>query len=53
MSDPKFDPNNDPNRPFGYDSRQLAANDSVLGGLIALVAVFALAFLTIYFFSQR
>jgi hypothetical protein len=47
------DPNSDPNRPFGYDSRRLAVNDSTLGAFIALVAIFALAFLGIYFFSPQ
>ena len=44
---------NDPNRPFGYDSKRLATNDSPLGVLIAFVALFALLFLAIYFFSPR
>jgi hypothetical protein len=42
--------NDDPNGPFGYDSRRLATKDSLLGVLIALVALFALIFLGIYFF---
>ena len=44
---------NDPNTPLGYDSRRLAADDSPVGGLIALVAIFALLFLGIYFFSPQ
>ena len=48
-----YDPgyNDDPNRPFGYDSRRLAAKDPPLGVLIALVALFALIFLVMYFFK--
>ena len=47
-----YDPgyNDDPNRPFGYDSRRLAAANSPLGALIGLVAIFAVLFLGIYLF---
>jgi hypothetical protein len=49
LTDPGY--NDDPNRPFGYDSKRLAAGDSPLGVFIALAAIFALVFLGIYFFS--
>jgi hypothetical protein len=44
---------NDPNTRFGYDSRRLAADDSPVGGLIVLLAIFALLFLGIYVFSPQ
>jgi len=37
-------------RPFGYDSKRLAAGDSPLGAIIGLAAIFAVLFLGIYFF---
>jgi hypothetical protein len=49
--DSKFDPNSDPNRPFGYDGRRLTAGDSPLGALIGLLVILALCFLAFYFFG--
>jgi len=42
----------DPSKP-GYDPTRTTGDSLSLGGLVALVAIFALLFLGIYFFSPR
>jgi len=44
--------NDDPNRPFGYDSRRLA-DVSPLGACIGLAVIVALVLLGIYFLSPQ
>jgi hypothetical protein len=43
----------DMNRPLGSDPLRTTQDSSPWGGLIALVAIFALLFLGIYFFSPQ
>jgi len=43
----------DMNRPLGSDPLYTTQDSSPWGGLIALVAIFALLFLGIYFFSPQ